>query len=91
LPPDVQKVLDEMGGKFGAQMLGGSFDEADPIGEANFAKLGKEVIKFSTDEQAKWQAAAKPIWAGWVDLMKSKGLDGQAALDQIQQAIAKNK
>ena len=35
--------------------------------------------------------AAKPIWADWVTLMKSKGLDGQTALDQIQQAIAKNK
>jgi hypothetical protein len=26
-----------------------------------------------------------------VNLMKSKGLDGQTALDQIQQTIAKNK
>jgi len=43
------------------------------------------------DEQARWQAAAKPVWGAWVDQMKSKGLDGQAALDQIQQAIARNK
>ena len=90
-PPDIQKVFEEMGGKFGAQMLGGAFDEADPVGEENFKKLGKEVIKLSADEQARWQAAAKPIWTGWVDQVKSKGLDGQAALDQIQQAIAKNK
>ena len=90
-PPDVQKVFEEVGAKFGAQMLGGAFDEADPIGEENFKKLGKEVIKLSPEEQAKWQAAAKPIWADWVALMKSKGLDGQTALDQIQQAIAKNK
>lgn len=90
-PPDVQKVFEEVGAKFGAQMLGGAFDEADPIGEENFKKLGKEVIKLSAEEQAKWQAAAKPIWADWVTLMKSKGLDGQTALDQIQQAIAKNK
>ncbi|HWU38762.1 MAG TPA: hypothetical protein VN203_14025, partial [Candidatus Acidoferrum sp.] len=62
-----------------------------PVGEENFKKLGKEVIKLSADEQARWQAAAKPIWTGWVDQVKSKGLDGQAALDQIQQAIAKNK
>jgi TRAP-type C4-dicarboxylate transport system substrate-binding protein len=91
LPADIQKVFEEMGGKFGAQMLGGGFDEADPVGEENFKKLGKEVIKLSADEQAKWQAAAKPIWAGWVDQVKGKGLDGQAALEQIQKAIAKNK
>jgi len=91
LPPDVQKVLEEMGGKFGAQMLGGSFDEADPIGVENFGKLNKEVIKLSADERAKWQAAAEPIWAEWVAQIKRKGLDGQAALDQIQQAIARNK
>ena len=90
-PPDIQKVFEEMGGKFGAQMLGGAFDEADPVGEENFKKLGKEVIKLSADEQAKWQAAAKPVWSGWVDQVKGKGLDGQAALEQIQQAIAKNK
>ncbi len=91
LPPDVQKVFEEMGGKFGAQMLGGAFDEADPIGEENFKKLGKEVIKLPADEIARWQAAAKPIWSGWVEQVKSKGLDGQTALEQIQQAIAKNK
>jgi len=91
LPPDVQKVFEEMGGKFGAQMLGGAFDEADPIGVENFTKLGKEVIKLSADEQAKWQAAANPIWAEWVAQVKGKGLDGQSALDQVQQAIAKNK
>ena len=91
LPPDVQKVFEEMGGRFGAQMLGGAFDEADPIGVENFKKLGKEVIMLPADEQARWQAAAKPVWAAWVDQMKSKGLDGQAALDQIQKAIAKNK
>ncbi len=91
LPPDIQKVFEEMGGKFGAQMLGGAFDEADPIGEENFNKLGKEVIKLPADEVARWQAAAKPIWSAWVDQMKSKGLDGQTALEQIQQAIAKNK
>jgi len=72
-------------------MLGGAFDEADPIGAENFTKLGKEVIKLSAEEQAKWQAAAEPIWAEWVAQMKRKGLDGQTALDQVRQAIAKNK
>ncbi len=91
LPPDVQKVFEEMGGKFGAQMLGGAFDAADPAGEENFKKLGKEVIKLSPDEAARWQAAAKPIWAEWVTQLKGKGLDGQTALEQIQQAIARNK
>jgi len=90
-PPEVKKAFEEVGGKFGAQMLGGAFDEADPIGAENFTKLGKEVIKLSAEEQAKWQAAAEPIWAEWVAQMKRKGLDGQTALDQVRQAIAKNK
>ncbi len=91
LPPDVQKVFEEMGGKFGAQMLGGAFDEADPVGAENFKKLGKEVIKLSPEEAARWQAAAKPVWAEWVTQLKGKGLDGQSALEQVQQAIARNK
>ncbi len=91
LPPDIQKVFEEMGGKFGAQMLSGAFDEADPIGVENFTRLGKEVIKLSVDEQARWQAAAKPVWAEWTTQVKGKGLDGQTALEQIQQAIARNK
>jgi len=92
LPPDVQKVFDEVGGKYYGQLVGGqAFDAADAQGIDNFKKLNKEIITFPPDQVKKWQDAAKPVWAAWVESVKPKGLDGQKALDQLLAAIEKNK
>lgn len=91
LPPDIQKVFNEVGGKYLGEMAAtGAFDMADKEGVANFKKQNKEVITFSPDEVQKWTDAAKPVWAKWVESAKAKG-DSQAALDQLMAAIAKNK
>lgn len=91
LPPDIQKVFTDMGGKWGAEFFGSAFDQADPEGADNFKKLGKEIITLSPEEQKRWQDSAKPIWNEWVSQMKGKGQDGQKALDQILAALEKNK
>lgn len=92
LPPDIQQVFTDYGGKWLAENAGtGAFDAADQEGLDNFKKINKEVITFSAEEKVKWQAASKPVWAAWVQNVKAKGLDGQKALDQLQEAIAKNK
>ncbi|HEX2987789.1 MAG TPA: TRAP transporter substrate-binding protein DctP, partial [Chloroflexota bacterium] len=92
LPPDIQKVFTDMSGKWLAETGGNeAFDAADQEGIDNFKKLNKEIITYSPEEKAKWQEAAKPIWAAWVKNVKDKGLDGQKALDGLQAAIAKNK
>ena len=75
----------------GAEFFGAAFDQADPEGEENFKKLGKEIIALSPEEQKRWQEAAKPIWAEWVNQMKEKKLDGQKTLDQMLAALEKNK
>ncbi|MHB1161147.1 MAG: TRAP transporter substrate-binding protein [Chloroflexota bacterium] len=92
LPPDIQKVFDEFGGKYYAETVGAEgFDSADPEGEANFKKLNKEIINFGPAEVEKWRNAVKPVWKAWVDSVKGKGLDGQKPLDQLLEAISKNK
>ena len=92
LPADVQKSFDEVAGKYYGQTVGvDSFDKADIDGEANFKKLGKEVIAFTPEEQQKWRDASKPVWTDWVKQVKDKNLDGQKALDQLIEAVAKNK
>lgn len=91
LPPDVQKVFNDEGGKYLGEMAAtGAFDMADQQGVDNFKKLNKQVITFSPDEVQKWTDAAKPVWAKWVDSAKAKG-DSQKALDETLAAIAKNK
>ena len=91
LPPDIQKVFNDMGGKYLGEMAAtGAFDMADQQGVNNFKKQNKQVITFSPDEVQKWTDAAKPVWAKWVDSAKAKG-DSQKALDETIAAIAKNK
>ena len=88
LPPDIQKVITDLGGKYLGKFVGtDAFDAADAEGVDNFKKLNKEIITFSADEQKKWSDAAKPVWKDWVASVQGKG-DGQKALDQLVAAIA---
>ena len=90
LSPDIQKAIMDVSGPSLGKLEGDeAFDKADQQGIDNFKKLNKEIINFSPEEQKKWQDAAKPVWQGWVKQVKDKGLDGQKALDQIQEAINK--
>jgi TRAP-type transport system periplasmic protein len=93
LSPDQQKAFTDLSGSVLGKRIGvDAFDKADDDFSTRFKNTaGKEIITFSADEQAKWQNAAKPVWTAWVADLKSKGMDGQAAIDSLQKSIAKFK
>ncbi|WP_338824100.1 Solute-binding protein [Moorella humiferrea] len=92
LPPDIQKIFDELSGVYVAELVGEqAYDAANQEGRDYMQKRNKQVRRLTPEEEKQWQEAAKPVWDKWVAEQKAKGLDGQKALDQILQLVAKYK
>jgi hypothetical protein len=51
---------------------------------------GNNIVTVSGADIDAWKAAAEPIYAGWVADMESKGIDGQALIDEARALIAKH-
>jgi len=91
LSPDVQKVFTDLSGPALGKAAGEqAFDKADDLYSTRFKNTpGKEIINISAEEQAKWRAAAKPVWDAWVKDVSGKGLPADKALAGVQSSIAK--
>ncbi|MBP7766692.1 MAG: TRAP transporter substrate-binding protein [Deltaproteobacteria bacterium] len=89
LPKDVQKVLDEVSEEWIA-VAGKAWDAADVEGYSYSAELGNKVIKLSEAEQAKWEAAVKPVADGYIKNMEMKGLPGKQAVAEVKALIKKH-
>ena len=86
LPPDVQKVMDELNQEMvveGRKLMAAQEEKSGP----NLAKQVK-VVKF--EEMDKLIAARDQTWRNWVDARKADGKDGQAVLDQFLGLLKKN-
>ncbi|MFZ7104244.1 MAG: TRAP transporter substrate-binding protein [Peptococcaceae bacterium] len=89
LPPDLQEIMDEMGGAWGSEYITSCFDESDAPGIENFTKLDKEVYELAPEEQARWKEVARPIWNMWIETNKDK-IDAQQAIDQYIELVDEN-
>ena len=88
LPPDVQKVLDEVSeiwiGKHGE-----AWDSSDEAGKEFTLSLGNKIISLSEKESARWAKAAQPVVAGYIKDKTAKGLPAKAYVDFIKATIKK--
>ncbi|MDR2017386.1 MAG: TRAP transporter substrate-binding protein [Syntrophobacterales bacterium] len=79
LPPDIQKVFDEVSKEW-ITVHGKVWDEIDKEGR-EFAKVkGLKEIAFSKEENARWAAKVKPLFDEYTKNAKAKGLPGDEAL-----------
>ena len=88
LPKDVQKVFDDVSHEWIA-VAGKAWDDADAEGYKYSAELGNKVIKLSDAEEAKWEAAVKPVAENYVKNMESKALPGKQAVSEVKSLIKK--
>ncbi len=88
LPPEVQKVFDEVGEEW-VGVHGKVWDDADREGRKFVEDLGRKIHKLPPDEEKKWVAAVKPIIQQYVDKSEKKGLPGKKAVELIRELIAK--
>ena len=84
LSDDLKAVIDANSGLDFSVFAGGTMAEADgPAREAAVAN-GNNIITISAEEAKTWEEIARPVYDNWVADMESKGIDGQALIDEAR-------
>lgn len=84
LPDDLKAVVDKNSGLEFSIFAGGTMADVD--GPAREAALdnGNEVVTLDAAQSAVWAEASQPVYAKWLADMDSKGIDGQALIDEAE-------
>jgi TRAP-type C4-dicarboxylate transport system substrate-binding protein len=88
LPPDIQKVFDEVGEEW-VDVHGQIWDDADNEGRQFAIDLGRNIHNLSPEEEKKWVQAIRPIIDEYQANMDEKGLPGKKAVEIIEELLAK--
>ena len=89
LPKDIQKIIDECSGKFGADLIGKAWNAADKEGFELGKKNGMGVITLTQEETARWQKQCAPVTEAWIAAMESKGYPGRKFVEAAKRHIEK--
>jgi TRAP-type C4-dicarboxylate transport system substrate-binding protein len=89
LPDDLKQVIDNNSGAEFSVFAGGTQADADGPAKQIAVDRGNEITVVSGDDLEAWKTAAQPIYDEWVADMESKGIDGQALIDEARMLIAK--
>ena len=84
LPADLQAVIDANSGLEFSIFAGGTMADADGPSRQIAVDRGNTIVTVSGADLEAWQQAAAPVTAAWVADMNSKGIDGQALLDEAR-------
>jgi|YelNatPaOPRAMG01_1025707.scaffolds.fasta_scaffold02592_18 TRAP-type C4-dicarboxylate transport system substrate-binding protein len=79
LPPDIQKVFEEVSEEW-IEKTGKGWDEIDQSGMEFVKKRGNAIIALTKEEDERWVKAVRPVLDDYVKAMKEKGLPGEEAL-----------
>lgn len=89
LPADLQKVIDDNSGMEFSVFAGSTQEAADGPARQLAVDRGNNIVTVSGADVQAWRDAAQPIYDEWVADMNSKGIDGQALIDEARALIAK--
>jgi TRAP-type C4-dicarboxylate transport system substrate-binding protein len=89
LPDDLKKVIDDNSGLEFSIFAGGTQSDADGPARQIAVDLGNNIITLDAEQTAEWRELSQPIYDQWVADMNSKGIDGQALIDQARMLIEK--
>ncbi|MEO9683138.1 MAG: TRAP transporter substrate-binding protein [Tateyamaria sp.] len=84
LPADLQKVIDDNSGLEFSIFAGGTMAGADGPARAAAADNGNNIVTVSGADLDAWHEVSKSVVADWVADMDSKGIDGQALIDEAR-------
>lgn len=82
LPPDVQKVFEEMTVSAGA-LCGETLDNEAAWVIEELKARGDKFYYLPPEEKAKWQKAVSPMYQAWIKMLNDKGMSGQGIFDQM--------
>ncbi|MCB1312572.1 MAG: TRAP transporter substrate-binding protein [Sedimentitalea sp.] len=89
LPDDLKKVIDDNSGLEFSIFAGGTQADADGPARQIAVDLGNNIITLDAEQTAEWRELSQPIYDAWIADMSSKGIDGQALIDQARMLIDK--
>jgi TRAP-type C4-dicarboxylate transport system substrate-binding protein len=89
LPPDIQKVIDDVCEDLVGKLVGGSEEDNilgyETVGQAHskplYIQKGVEAYTLPPAEMAKMHEALMPVWDEWVQEMEAKGLHGKKVME----------
>jgi len=84
LPADLQTVIDDNSGLEFSIFAGGTQADSDGPARQLAVDNGNNIVTVSGADLDAWRAAAQPIYDEWVADMESKGIDGQALIDEAR-------
>lgn len=87
LPPDIQKVFDEVGEEW-VDVHGEVWNTADKAGYEFVVDLGKEIHGLSPSEEERWIQSINPIIVEYQTRMEEKGLPGRKAVSVLRELVA---
>ncbi len=87
LPADLKKVLDELGGAWGAEFAGAAWDKGEEPGIEAAKKAGNTIYKLTDAQLAPWRERAKPVVEEWLKSAEAKGLPARQALEDLRALI----
>ena len=88
LPDDLKKVIDDNSGLEFSIFAGGTQADADGPARQLAVDRGNNIVTVTEAEAQAWRDAAQPIYDEWIADMESKGIDGQALIDEARALMA---
>ncbi|EBA08044.1 TRAP transporter substrate-binding protein [Sagittula stellata] len=84
MPEDLQKVIDDNSGLNFSVFAGGTQSDADAPARQVAVDLGNNIITVAEDQTGPWRDLVQPIYDSWIADLDSKGMDGQALIDEAK-------
>jgi TRAP-type C4-dicarboxylate transport system substrate-binding protein len=89
LPPDIQKIVDEISGFKISVKVGAAFDKSAKEGFEQALKKGDKAYTLPEAERAAFVEKTKPIVDKWLANAESKGLPGKQVYQEILSLVEK--
>lgn len=84
MPDDLRQIIDDNSGLEFSIFAGGTQADADGPARKIAVDRGNTIVTVSEEDAKAWDAIARPIYDTWVADMESKGIDGQALIDEAR-------
>ena len=91
LPPEVQKVFEELSGDWAVDFIGKAQDKFDKEAQDEAIGKGLELITLPTQEQARWRKILTPVQEQYAAELESKKLPGKKIAEELKRFLEKNK
>ncbi|SMX50192.1 TRAP transporter substrate-binding protein [Maliponia aquimaris] len=88
LPDDLRKVIDDNSGQAFSIFAGGTQADYDAPARQVAVDRGNNIVTVSEEDAAEWGEIVQPIYETWIADMQSKGIDGQALIDEAKALMA---